>query len=108
MDDSPPTSDDQSDSDSSKDVLADSRLSKLTRFSVAQTACLNAYYHNGMIGTGKKYSSQIAKAAADTQLTCDQVKIRHFSRNVPLVVHPSPPPLPIVKSLLFSLALFLW
>ena len=48
---------------------------KLKRFSVAQTACLKSYYGNGMVGTGKNFFSLILKAASDTQLTTDQVKV---------------------------------
>ena len=46
---------------------------KMSRFSVAQNACLNAYYSSGMRGIGKKYSSQIVQAASDSQLTTLQV-----------------------------------
>ncbi len=45
------------------------------RFSEAQRACLNAYFCNGMAGVGKRYSSLIARASSDTQLTVDQVKV---------------------------------
>ena len=47
-----------------------------TRFSKAQKACLNAFYINGMTGVGAKHAALIAKAANDTQLTIDQVKVQ--------------------------------
>ena len=48
---------------------------KSKRFSLAQTMSLKAYYGNGMVGTGKKFDLLIAKAASDTLLTSDQVKV---------------------------------
>ena len=45
---------------------------KSKRFSPAQTVSLKAYY--GM-GTAKKFDLLIAKAASDTLLTSDQVKV---------------------------------
>lgn len=47
------------------------------RFSVAQRTCLNSYFISGMTGTGKHYSSLISRAAADTNLRFDQVKVSH-------------------------------
>lgn len=49
--------------------------SRSKRFSTAQRACLQVYYSNGMTRTGKKYSSLIAKAANDTNLSVKQVKV---------------------------------
>ena len=46
------------------------------RFSKAQKACLNAFYMNGMTGVGTKHAALVAKAASDTQLTIDQVKVQ--------------------------------
>ena len=46
------------------------------RFSKAQKACLNAFYMNGMTGVGTKHADLIAKAASDTQLSIDQVKVQ--------------------------------
>ena len=48
---------------------------KSKRFSLAQTVSLKAYYGNGMVGTGKIFDLLIAKAASDTLLTSDQVKV---------------------------------
>ena len=45
-------------------------------FSKAQKACLNAFYTTGMTGTGAKHAALVAKAASDTQLTNDQVKVQ--------------------------------
>ena len=45
------------------------------RFSKAQNLCLTAYFNSGMRGTGKKFYSLILKAAADTKLTTDQIKV---------------------------------
>ena len=46
------------------------------RFSKAQKVCLNAFYVNGMTGIGAKHAALVAKAASDTQLTVDQVKVQ--------------------------------
>ena len=46
------------------------------RFSEAQKACLNSYYLNGMTSTSKKHDIIISKAAKDTDLSADQVKVR--------------------------------
>ena len=51
------------------------------RFSEAQKACLNALYMNGMTGVGKKHAALVAKAASDTQLTIDQVKVQKEERD---------------------------
>lgn len=56
------------------DVLI-STATKTRRFSAAQLACLNAYFKTGMKGVGDQYASVINRAAADTQLTVQQVKV---------------------------------
>ena len=48
---------------------------KLTRFTAAQIAFLNAYYNQGLTGTGKKYRSFIKRAAFDAGMTTTQVKV---------------------------------
>jgi len=45
-------------------------------FTLAQTASLKASYASGMVGTGKKHQVLIEKAASDTLLTVDQIKVR--------------------------------
>ena len=72
--------DSHSDSDSSSANEAPKRKkAKVTtwaRFSEAQKACLNSYYLNGMTSTSKKQDLMISKAAKDTDLSVDQVKVR--------------------------------
>ena len=74
--------DSHSDSDSSSANEAPKRkkakVTKSTwaRFSEAQKACLNSYYLNGMTSTSKKHDIIISKAAKDTDLSGDQVKVR--------------------------------
>ena len=58
---------------SSEDDTIQKKMSKT--FSVAQRACLNGFYSNGMTGGGKQHASLINRAASDTQLTTDQVKV---------------------------------
>ena len=48
---------------------------KISRFSEAQRACLNAYYSRGMTGTGERHKSAIERASKDTHLTPAQVKV---------------------------------
>ena len=51
-------------------------LGKRTRnFSTTQTALLSYYFENGMRGVGKKYSAIINRAASETHLSTDQVKV---------------------------------
>lgn len=47
---------------------------KISRFTTAQKAFMNAYYNQGMKGTGKQYKHLI-KAANDAGLTSAQVKV---------------------------------
>ena len=49
--------------------------SRVVRFSEAQRACLNSYYRQGMVGVGKKEALLISKAAKDTHLSTNQVKV---------------------------------
>ena len=48
---------------------------KATRFSVAQQACLNAFYNGGLTGCGKEHFALIEQAAKDTKLSVAQVKV---------------------------------
>ena len=66
-------SDDSSDrsSDTDQKIASKSRL-----FSVAQTSLLKAFFDQGMVGVGEQYSSLIEKAAQDTALSVQQVKVR--------------------------------
>ena len=52
---------------------------KSTRFSLAQKAHLDSLYNNGMRSTSKVHSSLIEQAAADTNLTTTQVKVRKLA-----------------------------
>lgn len=52
--------------------------SRVVRFSEAQRACLNLYYHQGMVGVGKKEALLISKAAKDTHLSTNQVKVQEM------------------------------
>ncbi len=49
---------------------------KVVRHSKAQINCLNYYYEMGMRGCSKDDVSLIEKAAGDTHLTMDQIKVR--------------------------------
>lgn len=51
------------------------KLTTRSRFSEAQKACLNSYDSNGMTSTSKKHHLIVSKAAKDTDLTVDQVKV---------------------------------
>lgn len=43
----------------------------------AQKSVLLTYFSNGMVGVGRKYTSQINAAVAETGLTERQVKVIH-------------------------------
>ena len=47
----------------------------VTRFTTAQKAFMNAYYNQGMKGTGKQYKHLIKRAANDAGLSIAQVKV---------------------------------
>ena len=60
----------------SEDEVASSLTKKkVTRFSVAQRACLNSYWFNGLTGCGKRHAALISQAASDAQLSIQQVKV---------------------------------
>ena len=48
---------------------------KVVRFTTAQKAFMNAYYDQGMKGTGKHYKHLIKRAAIDAGLSTAQVKV---------------------------------
>ena len=48
---------------------------KSRKFDEKQTATLTTYYNTGMKGVGKAFSYSIERAAADTGLSADQVKV---------------------------------
>ena len=73
------------DDSSSSNKGPEEKKAKLTtqvRFSVAQKACLNSYYSNGMTSTSKNHCLMISRAAKDADLTVAQVKERSL-----LIVH---------------------
>ena len=80
---SPPDceNDEHHDSDSSSSTTTEApkrkkaKISTSTRFSEAQTACLNSYYSNGMTSTNKKHHLILSKAAKDADLKVAQVKV---------------------------------
>jgi hypothetical protein len=51
---------------------------KAMRFTAAQRALMNAYYSQGMVGTGKKHRRLIKKAANDAGLSTPQVKVSRY------------------------------
>ena len=51
------------------------RTAKRSNFNCNQTATLSAYYQSGMRGVGKQYAILIARAAAETKLSREQVKV---------------------------------
>ena len=58
------------------DIEGESRkVKKVIRFTVAQKAFMNAYYKQGMTGTGKQYRHLVERAAADSGLTRVQVEV---------------------------------
>ncbi len=73
-----------SSSDSGEDEVASSppKKKKIVKFTSAQRFCLNQYWSRGLTGCGKKYSPVIIKAARDTGLTCDQVKVYFIYYNL--------------------------
>ena len=62
-------------SSTSTEGKGDVLISTTRRFSAAQLACLNGYFKTGMKEVGDQYASVINRAAADTQLTVQQVKV---------------------------------
>ena len=48
---------------------------------------MNAFYVHGMTGVGKNHASLIAKAASDTQLTTDQVKVQKEEKIIVLSIY---------------------
>jgi hypothetical protein len=56
---------------------------KAMRFTAAQRALMNAYYSQGMVGTGKKHRRLIKKAANDAELSTPQIKVSRYK----LVIH---------------------
>ena len=55
----------------------------VSRFTAAQKAYLNAYYSQGMKGTGRQYKNIIQRAAADTGLSSAQIKVCNLNCNIP-------------------------
>ena len=54
---------------------------RVVRHSKAQINYLNYYYEMGMRGCSRKEAVLIEKAASDTQLSIEQVKVRHDDYN---------------------------
>ena len=48
---------------------------KVARFTTAQKTFMNAYYNQGMKGTGKQYKHLIKRAASEAGLSTAQVKV---------------------------------
>lgn len=59
----------------SEDQTQTTAKRRVSRFTTAQKAFLNAYYGQGMKGTGKQYCKLIRRAATDAGLSSAQVKV---------------------------------
>lgn len=66
-------------SSDSEDQTQSTVKRRISRFTTAQKAFLNAYYSQGMKGTGKKHYNLIRQAATDAGLHSAQVKVSMFS-----------------------------
>ena len=65
----------QSDSSSGGEVEARNVQSNKRKFSTYQTSLLNSLYCSGMKGVGRQYNVFIQRAANETGLTVEQVKV---------------------------------
>ena len=65
-------------SSDSEDQTQSTAKRRVSRFTTAQKAFLNAYYGQGMNGTSKKHCNLIRRAATDAGLSSTQVKVSMF------------------------------
>ncbi len=70
---------DYDDSQGNKTPKDASKSSKSKKFSPVALASLNAFFENGMVGVGENYISAIERAARDTKLSTDQIKVSDLS-----------------------------
>lgn len=57
------------------------------KFSPVVLASLNALFENGMVGVGERYLSAIERAAQDTKLSPNQIKVSLSTNDIFITVH---------------------